>query len=146
MVLTPTDTLTSLVYVSSAVELFSRAELLALLETSRRNNAPVGITGLLLYKDGNFMQVIEGAKAEIDKLQARIGRDPRHEGMLTLTERRIEQRQFSDWSMGFKNLSDPVLRTVPGYSEFLNTPLTVAEFATNPSRADRLLQAFKQKM
>ena len=138
--------LVSLVYVSSAVELFSQAELLALLKISRRNNAPAGITGLLLYKEGNFMQVIEGEQTAIDRLQAKIARDPRHKGLLTLTQRPITQRQFSEWSMGFKNLSDPGLRTLPGYNEFLNTPLIGAEFADQPSRAERLLQAFKQKM
>ena len=146
MKLTSPHVLVSLIYVSSAVELFSPAELLALLETSRRNNTPVGITGLLLYKDGNFMQVIEGEAAEIHRLHDRISRDPRHTGLITLTERRIEQRQFSDWSMGFKNLCDPDVRTVPGYNEFLNTPLTSAAFTSQPSRVERLLHTFKQRM
>ena len=77
----------SLIYVSSAVELFSAAELATLLETSRRNNAPTGITGMLLYKDGSFMQVIEGEEEEIHKLHSRISRDPRHAGLITLMEK-----------------------------------------------------------
>lgn len=143
---TQCDSLVSLVYVSSAVELFSQGELTALLETSRRNNTPAGITGLLLYKDGNFMQVIEGDKTEIHVLQARIANDPRHTGIITLNERKISERQFPDWSMGFKNLSDPKLRVLPGYSEFLNIPLTDKSLVSNPTRADRLLLAFKAKM
>lgn len=136
----------SLIYVSSAVELFSPTELVTLLEVSRRNNTLTDISGLLLYKDGNFLQVIEGEEEEIHRLHAKISRDPRHTGLITLTERVIQQRQFSDWRMGFKNLSDPGVRTLPGYSEFLNTPLTGAEFAANPSRAERLLQTFKARM
>ena len=136
----------SLIYVSSAVEPFSKAELLTLLETSRRNNALINVTGMLLYKDGNFMQVIEGEEADIRKLQTRISLNPRHNGLITLLEQSIEQRQFSDWSMGFKDLSDPGLRSVPGYSEFLSRPLTSAEFASNPSRAQKLLLTFKQRM
>lgn len=136
----------SLVYVSSAVETFSQAELKTLLETSRRNNALTGISGLLLYKDGNFMQVIEGEAAEIHKLHSKISHDPRHGGLITLTEKIIQHRQFPEWKMGFKNLSDPGVRTLPGYSEFLNIPLTLDAFSAHPSRTERLLQTFKAKM
>lgn len=146
MVTTTPNVMISFIYVSSAVELFSQTELLALLETSRWNNSRNGVTGMLLYKDGNFMQVIEGAEAEIRRLHEKISRDPRHNGLITLMERRIEQRQFSDWSMGFRNLSDPGLQEIPGYSDFLNVPLTSGEFSANPSRAEKLLLAFKQKM
>ena len=136
----------SLIYVSSALEPFSKAELLALLEISRRNNALLDVTGMLLYKDGNFMQVIEGEEPAVRKLHTKISHNPRHDGLITLLERPIEQRQFTDWSMGFKDLSDPDLRDVPGYTEFLTAPLTSAEFASNPSRAQKLLLSFKQKM
>ncbi len=120
MTLTSPDVLTSLVYVSSAVELFSHAELRALLDTSRRNNTRSGITGMLLYKDGNFMQVLEGPATCVRDVHERIGRDPRHTGLITLMNRPIAQRQFVDWSMGFRNLADSELHATPGYSEFLN--------------------------
>ena len=136
----------SLIYVSSAVEPFSSAELLSLLETSRRNNALLNVTGMLLYKDGNFMQVIEGEEPAIRKLHTKISLNPRHDGLITLLEKPIKQRQFSDWSMGFKDLSDRRLRDTPGYSEFLTAPLTSAEFTANPSRAQKLLLTFKQRM
>jgi len=51
-----------LVYVSSATELFSDTQLENLLLRSRQNNSTLGITGMLLYKDGNFMQCLEGPK------------------------------------------------------------------------------------
>ena len=136
----------SLIYVSSATEKFSHAELLTLLETSRRNNARLNVTGMLLYKDGNFMQVIEGEEGQIERLHAKISGDPRHNGLLTLLKRPIEQRQFSDWSMGFKDLSDPNLAGKAGYNEFLNTSLVSPEFASNPSYAQRLLLTFKNRM
>jgi hypothetical protein len=49
----------SLVYASSAKQLFSEEDLTALLQQSRDNNTRLGLSGLLLYKDGNFMQVLE---------------------------------------------------------------------------------------
>ncbi len=141
-----TGILFSLVYASSAVELFSTTELVALLECCRRNNTAAGVTGMLLYKAGNFMQVLEGEEETVRRLHAKILCDPRHRGVLTLTEHMITERQFGGWSMGFRNLTDPALRTLPGYNEFLNVPLDDAGFAAHPSRAQRLLATFRDKM
>ena len=136
----------SLIYVSSAVVPFSPEELRMLLATSRHNNAQLGVTGMLLYKDGNFMQAIEGKEAVIRQLHRKIRLNPRHEGLITLLEKPIERRQFSDWSMGFKNPRDPSVHALPGYSNFLNVPLTSAEFASHPTQAQKLLLTFKDKM
>ena len=141
-----TTTLFSLIYASSAVELFSTAELVSLLETCRRNNTAAGVTGMLLYKAGNFMQVLEGEEGAVRRLHAKIQGDPRHRGIITLTEYVVPQRQFDEWSMGFRNLSDPALRELPGYNEFLNVSLNDKAFETQPSRARRLLATFRQTM
>lgn len=133
-----------LVYVSSATEPFSPAELVTLLEKARRNNARVDVTGMLLYKNGNFMQAIEGNDVVINELHTRIQNDPRHRGMITLLRRPIEKRQFAKWSMGFVDLLDPVVRDLPGYNEFLDASLTEPDFCANPSRAHKLLLTFKQ--
>jgi hypothetical protein len=136
----------SLVYVSSAVKLFSSAELVALLEKSRANNTRLGISGLLLYKDGNTMQLLEGERDTVLALYERIAADPRHRGLIRLLEGPIETRQFAEWSMAFHDLSAPEARAVPGYSEFLNTPLTGSEFSANPTRCQKLLATFKRAM
>lgn len=135
-----------LVYVSSAVRLFSAAELLKILGKFRRNNQLLGITGMLLYKDGNFIQALEGTEEAVRSLFAKISRDPRHRGVMTLTEGFREERQFSDFSMGFRDLSDAEARATPGYSEFLNTSLTSPEFTSKPDRCLRLLLAFRDNM
>src|ERR687893_1319722 len=83
-----------LVYVSSAVRLFSAEDLRALLETCRKNNAELGVTGMPLYKDGNFMQVLEGDEEAVRGLYARIVAAPRHRGEITLQEGFAEGRQF----------------------------------------------------
>ena len=136
----------SLVYVSSAVRRFSRSDLEELLATSRDNNARAGITGMLLYKDGNFMQVLEGEEGAVRDLYDKIGDDPRHRGEIVLREGFTEERQFPDWSMGFRDLESPEARAVPGYSGFLNTPLTGREFSEDPTRAQKLLLTFKKTM
>jgi hypothetical protein len=135
-----------LIYVSSAVKPFSPPELEGILAKSHANNTALGITGMLLYKDGNVMQVLEGDEPTVRDLYDRIGRDPRHRGLLTLTQGQLPQRQFQDWSMGFRDLQTTEARSTPGYSEFLNTPLTGGEFSSDPSRCQRLLITFKNKM
>jgi hypothetical protein len=123
-----------------------RGDLRVLLETCRKNNAELGVTGMLLYKDGNFMQVLEGDEGAVRGLYERIAADPRHGGEITLQQGFAEGRQFPDWSMGFRDLDSPEASADPGYSEFLNAPLTGREFSGDPSRAQKLLITFKRTM
>lgn len=131
------------VYASSATNLFSELDLQALLRQCRENNTALGITGMLLYKDGNFMQVLEGDETVIRQLLARIRTDPRHAGMMTLLEGSAP-REFPDWSMGFQDLQSAESRAIPGYHEFMNIPLNDASFSGNPSAARRLLLTFRR--
>ena len=135
-----------LVYASSAVRPFSRSDLEDLLATSRENNARAGVTGMLLYKDGNFMQVLEGEEAAVREVYGKIGTDTRHRGEIILQQGYTDERQFPDWSMGFRDLQSPETRSIPGYSEFLNTPLTDEKFFEDPTRAQKLLLVFKRTM
>jgi hypothetical protein len=135
-----------IVYVSSAVTPFSRHELDNLLTKSRDNNVKLGITGMLLYKDGNFMQLLEGEEPVVLKLFAAIGRDPRHCGTTILIQGALAERQFSDWSMGFCDLNAADAVSAPGYSEFRNTPLTGNEFASDPERCQKLLRLLQRAM
>jgi hypothetical protein len=71
-----------------------RRRLRVLLETCRKNNAALGVTGMLLYKDGNFRQVLEGDEGAMRGLYERIAADPRHNGEISLQEGFAEERQF----------------------------------------------------
>lgn len=136
----------SILYVSSSAGLFSDSELVDLLEQSRDNNARSGITGMLLYKDGNFMQVMEGPEQAVNELYERILKDKRHAGLMLLFKEPIEERQFPSWTMGFRNLRDVDMREMPGYSDFLEESLTSHGFQSDPTRAQRLMLMFRQKM
>lgn len=134
-----------LVYVSSAVNLFSEQELADLLEKSRCNNQVVDITGMLLYKDGNFMQFLEGPKEKVLELVQKIKGDPRHRGLIVLLQEEQEGREFNEWAMAFKKLEGKEANfDVAGYSEFLDLPLTSEQFLLNPSKALKLLLNFKK--
>lgn len=134
----------TLVYASSAARAFSTEDLLTLLAQSRAKNERLGVTGILLYKDGDFMQVLEGEEQVVTALYERIAADPRHNSLTRLIQATHSQRQFPAWSMGFHDLSDPALHALPGYSQFLNTPLTDPVFTQTPSLVYTLLQAFKE--
>ncbi|MEO7414184.1 MAG: BLUF domain-containing protein [Opitutaceae bacterium] len=135
-----------LVYASSATVPFPEADLRALLEVSRRKNSLVGVSGMLLYRDGNFMQVLEGEEPVVRGVHLRIARDPRHSGLLTLLQGAVAERSFPNWTMGFRNLESAELKNTPGYDEFLNDDWLGAKMVANPSRAMQLLEIFRQNM
>lgn len=123
----------------------SPAELLELLRCSRENNSKLGLTGMLLYKNGEFMQVLEGPEQAVRTLVEKISRDPRHNNVAKVFEGHQAERQFAYWYMGFSNLDTEAARNTPGYSEFLNTSLSVG-LAADPTLCQRLLHVFKQDM
>lgn len=135
-----------LTYVSSAVVPFTNDALRSLLVRSRSNNEREGITGMLLYKGGNFMQVLEGEREAVLETQNRIFRDVRHRGHIVLLGETVLERRFGQWSMGFRDLNANAAQNVPGYDDFLNTPLTDRRFIDDPSASQKLLQIFKANM
>jgi hypothetical protein len=136
----------SVVYVSSAIRLFSEDDLVALLNRSREKNTRLQLSGMLLYKDGNFLQVLEGPSDAVYSLFKAIREDDRHKGVLRLLEEQIDNRRFGDWAMAFRNLNNPDFHDLPGYSTFMNGRLDHATFRANPSGAQRLLETFRQTM
>jgi hypothetical protein len=128
------------VYASAALAPLSELELTQLLMRARANNTRRGITGLLLYIDGSFLQVLEGEDHVVEALLERIARDPRHDRVSILLRRPIEQRHYAEWAMGFvspKHLTE----SLPGYSAYLTTRNGVDSGA---GAADQLLASFRE--
>ncbi|NHM01599.1 BLUF domain-containing protein [Flavobacterium difficile] len=90
-----------IIYLSSATELLSDQEINLLLKTSRENNKKNNITGLLLYCDGNFLQVLEGENEVIDAIFSIISTDRRHKNIIVVANECIEKRSFEEWKMGY---------------------------------------------
>lgn len=133
-----------LVYVSMAADDLKEGDLLDILAKSREGNRKHEITGLLLHKDGNFMQALEGEETVVRALYDKIRLDPRHRGVLTLVEGRRDERHYAGWSMGFEDLNTPEVGDLPGYSDLLERPLTAEAFQEDPAECERLLLAFKK--
>ena len=105
----------SITYVSSAVQQFREATLLDLVEQCQGNNVRLGVTGVLVYSDGNFMQVIEGPDLVTHALYDRIKRDDRHRDVTTVHMQALEGREFQGWSMAYNIIAPRPLRssTIP---------------------------------
>lgn len=93
-----------LAYFSTSAQHFSEEDLNVLLATSQKNNKSIGITGVLLFIEGCFLQVLEGNEQSVKALYNKIKKDNRHYDLLTIFEGKKEERNFSKWSMGFRNL------------------------------------------
>lgn len=93
--------LISLMYVSTATHLLSTAELVHMLKRAPARNLHEGITGVLLYNDGNFMQYLEGPTEGISRVYASIKAHPLHRGLIELRRERIAVRQFAEWSTSY---------------------------------------------
>jgi hypothetical protein len=106
--------------VSFANKSLTEKELESLLTEIRKKNAQQNVTGLLLYNDLNFIQVIEGTKKTIHKVFNSIEQDSRHTNVVKLLEEPIKKRAFPDWSMGYRKLSKEQSSSIPGFSNFLN--------------------------
>ncbi|HXF10493.1 MAG TPA: BLUF domain-containing protein [Desulfuromonadaceae bacterium] len=135
-----------IVYVSTAVAPFGPDELRELLRGSHERNARAGITGLLLYKDAQFMQALEGEESAVVSLFSRINRDSRHHHVIALLREPISLRLFPESLMSFRDLNHEASRNLPGYSEFLNTPLNAESFTHDIPKCQRLLLLFKKNI
>ena len=138
--------LTYLVYLSSSVGLMSKTDLDELLRKARENNARDNITGMLLYKDGSFMQAMEGEEADVARLHDKILSDARHQNIITLLRGEVEMRQFSEWSMAFADIDSLNQTERDGFSPFLKEPFAADYFGENPHNALKLLLSFKKNL
>ncbi len=109
--------LVRLMYASRATAAFSEADLALILKTSREHNPAEGITGLLCYSDGIFVQVLEGGREAVNARYKHIVLDKRHRDVVLLGYEEIVERGFPGWNMGQVNLQRLNPALVLKYSE-----------------------------
>lgn len=95
------ESLHRLIYASVASQGVTVEEARSILASSRRNNEKSNITGVLLFSDGRFIQILEGSPAALDGLLDILRRDLRHRNLDVLSRDAIEHRNFPDWSMAY---------------------------------------------
>ncbi len=101
---------------------------------------------MLLYKDGKFMQILEGPKLAVRTLMEKIKSDPRHRNFHLLMEGPILERSFESWSMGFKKVTDETLVNLPGYVDSDNLSLMSNRFLQDPPRSLDLLLSLRRQI
>ena len=97
--------LVRLIYASRAVDPQSAQATEDILASSRSHNPASGITGILCYGNGIFLQALEGGRTPINELYGHIQRDARHKDVVLLHYEEISERRFSGWTMGQVNMS-----------------------------------------
>src|SRR5579862_9442892 len=107
--------LIQLVYASTATKPLTEEALKELVTAARVNNARLGITGLLLYKSASFFHALEGEEGKATRLFEKIRQDPRHESIVMLHRRPIEQHSFPDWAMGFVFITEKRQEALVGF-------------------------------
>lgn len=104
-----------LVYQSFATTTMSEKDLEVLLTQSRTWNHAHALTGVLLYSHGDIMQVLEGTEDEVRYIFQRIEQDNRHYRVTKLSDGPIQERNFAQWSMGFKAVNPEDFQHLLGY-------------------------------
>lgn len=97
--------LVRLMYASRAVASVDQDALIAILRRSKANNPALGVTGVLCFSEGIFLQALEGGRSAVNKLYNRIATDARHTQVELLSYEEIGERRFAGWSMGQVNVS-----------------------------------------
>ena len=107
-----------IIYLSAADESVSENELESLLKKSKTYNNANDITGILLHIDGDFIQVLEGDETIVSNLYDKIKIDKRHKGIIMVSRGIVDDRQFADWSMGYKATNYTEINKIDGLKEF----------------------------
>ena len=135
--------LVQLVYVSTATTPMSGQDLKELLEQSRERNTRHAVTGMLLYKNRRFIQLLEGREDDVQAVFESIKRDERHEDIQLLWYLYSQFRDFPDWTMGFRNIEDVDARKLKGFTPFLERDFRYEKFIENSTDVHAMLMAFR---
>ena len=130
-----------ILYLSQVCTPLREDDLKRLLEKSRANNQRRNITGILLYCDRQFMQLLEGEEVDVAQLYTQLAQDPRHTGLIKLADKPIAHRSFAEWSMAFTAVSPEQFTHLSGYLGLAQVQFPTASLSLTDSA---LLQMAKE--
>lgn len=127
-----------LIYISTASDALTAADIDEIVDTAARNNEPRKVTGVLVYNGLNFLQVLEGTRAHVENIYNRILLDTRHVSVTTVLAEAAEIRIFSGWHMAGRKT-----RALAGHPEYnkMNDVHDVLD-RQMPSRVRQILENF----
>jgi hypothetical protein len=130
----------SIAYVSAATQAMTDDDVAAVLTQSRANNLRNDLTGALLYHRGRFIQILEGPEEQVNARYEIIAADPRHRNVQKMGERVIVERQFPEWTMGYRPLSDESVKNLAGYEDFFRARTGRARIEHANNEAQQFLE------
>jgi len=133
--------LIQLIYMSDLVNQ-DEAEIAPILQSCHYYNQINGITGMLLYSEGNFLQILEGKKEDVHETYDRICEDPRHCHIVFLSEEETNERSFAHWSMGYIKLGPDHVARFPKYAPFFQFGFSPSGLTDKPGLPKELLKLF----
>ena len=132
-------------YISKATKAISQDDLDEILRTSRKNNARLGITGMLLYGNKTFVQILEGEEKAVNELIEKIKRDSRHADFQVLKKKTIDRREYADWSMDFKQVSGEDFQSVKGLENLVEMDFNTTFLENHASIVESLMEHFRKE-
>ncbi len=117
-----------LIYSSTASQPMQPQDLLGLVTKAQEKNKQLSITGVLLHNKDHFLQVIEGRRTVVDNLFRVIVKDPRHKDVTLLLKRRIPNREYDSWHMGFIDMHTINNSKLSTYAPYLNESFNSPRF------------------
>lgn len=129
-----------LFYVSQANRNFDPAHIPNILAKAHSFNPTQGLSGVLMFRGGTFIQLLEGEEEKVRSLYRKIGTDPRHSNLLTIFERHTDERIFSDWSMAYKEIGTLDLRLI---NEILSWRALIGQEPVDEMKIMEFLYRFK---
>ncbi len=133
-------------YASTTDHDWSPEELLGLLTNCQTNNAANNITGILLYAQQTFFQVLEGDEAVVNKVYEMIQKDKRHRDCTIIEIEKIKERAFPYWSMGFEKIDTKDLHNIKGLNDFFAKDFTPSGFASHKNIVGPLLAHLRSRL
>ena len=131
-----------LIYMSEATHRFTESDFEELMTGARKRNLAHGVTGLLLYQGGTFLQVLEGQVPQVTRTMERISRDRRHKQIMVLHESQETERIFSGWDMGYLIL-EPVEHFEPiAFEEAMAQRFNIKVFREREDEVQRFIRMF----
>jgi len=116
-----------------------KSKLYKILVDSRVSNKLADVTGLLVYVDGKFLQVLEGEQEVVTVLFEKISKDRRHKDVKVVYETGIERRTFNAWQMAYVSPNPKELATWAGLSNTTTLESTLKTLESEPNRFPSLL-------
>lgn len=127
-----------LIYASTATRSFTEDDLRTLAERARERNKEDDITGVLVHRNGSFLHVVEGAEDDVRALYERVCDDGRHQWVTLLKATTVEERDFPEVPLAFRDRSRAGARQFPGASP--DGPSPAGERIAEGSAHETLIQ------